>query len=58
MQLVMEAIGGGGHLTMAGAFLKDTRMEEAKRLLLKAIDTHIQTRERSLAAQFPPNEMV
>ena len=33
-------------------------MEEAKRLLLKAIDTYIQTRERSLAAQTPPNEMV
>lgn len=58
VQLVMEAIGGGGHLTMAGAFLKDTGMEEAKRLLLKAIDTYIQTRERSLAAQTPPNEMV
>ena len=30
MQLVMEAIGGGGHLTMAGALLKDTGMDQAK----------------------------
>ena len=58
VQLVMEAIGGGGHLTMAGAYLRDTGMEEARRLLVSAIDAHIQTREQSLAAQLHQNESV
>ena len=58
VQLVMEALGGGGHLTMAGAYLRDTGMEEARRLLVSAIDAHIQTREQSLAAQLHQNESV
>lgn len=58
VQLVMEAIGGGGHLTMAGAYLKDMGMDEAKRMLVKAIDAHIESRERSLAAQLNQNESV
>ena len=51
VQLVMEAIGGGGHLTMAGAQLKDITMEEAKKRLLKAVDDHLAEREQSLGAQ-------
>lgn len=58
VQLVMEAIGGGGHLTMAGAYLKDMGMDEARRMLVRAIDAHIETRERSLAAQLNQNESV
>ena len=58
VQLVMEAIGGGGHLTMAGAYLKDMGMDEARGMLVRAIDAHIETRERSLAAQLNQNESV
>ena len=34
----MEALGGGGHLTMAGAQLEETTMDEAYRRLTEAID--------------------
>lgn len=51
VQLVMEAIGGGGHLTMAGAQLRGVTMEEAKQQLMRAIDAQLEERERSLAAQ-------
>lgn len=51
VQLVMEAIGGGGHLTMAGAQLRGVSMEEAKQQLMQAIDAQLEERERSLAAQ-------
>ncbi len=51
VQLVMEAIGGGGHLTMAGAQLKGVSMEQAKEQLKAAIDHHQEERERSLAAR-------
>lgn len=37
VQVIMEKLGGGGHLTMAGAQLKNTTLEEAKRRLLDAI---------------------
>lgn len=56
VQLVMEAIGGGGHLTMAGALLKDMSMEKARDLLMKAIDRHLEERERSLSAQLQLND--
>ncbi len=58
VQLVMEAIGGGGHLTMAGAQLKNTDMAAAKRALMDAIDRHLEDRERSLAAQIQQNEKI
>ena len=58
VQLVMEAIGGGGHLTMAGALLKDTGMDQAKRRLVQAIDAHLEERERSLAAQLQQKEKI
>lgn len=56
VQLVMEAIGGGGHLTMAGAYLEHTDMDTAKRRLLQAIDAHLEDREHSLAAQLQKTE--
>ena len=58
VQLVMEAIGGGGHLTMAGALLKDTGMDQAKRRRVQAIDAHLEERERSLAAQLQQKEKI
>ena len=40
VQLIMETIGGGGHMTVAGAQFKDKTVSEAKEALLKAIDYH------------------
>lgn len=39
-QVIMEALGGGGHQTMAAAQLEDTGVEKAKQLLLEAIDNY------------------
>lgn len=44
VQLVMEKIGGGGHLTMAGAQLKGVTIEQAKEQLLKAISVYFEER--------------
>lgn len=38
VQLIMEALGGGGHRTMAGCQLKEKDFNSAKQLLLNAID--------------------
>ncbi len=46
VQLIMEAMGGGGHQTMAGAYLKEIDMEAATELLRKAIDAYSTERER------------
>ncbi len=40
VQLVMEALGGGGHQSMAGAQLADFTMEQAAERLKEAIDTY------------------
>ena len=40
VQIIMESIGGGGHLTMAATQLK-TNMESAKQQLKNAIDEYI-----------------
>lgn len=39
VQLIMEELGGGGHLSMAGAQLKDVTLEQAQARLEEAIDT-------------------
>lgn len=38
VQLIMERIGGGGHLNVAGAQLTDCNVEEAKRIIQRTID--------------------
>lgn len=40
VQLVMESMGGGGHLTMAGTQLKDTTAGQAKAQLCAALDEY------------------
>ena len=40
VQLIMEALGGGGHQTMAGAQLKDVTVNEALDTLEKSIDDY------------------
>ena len=42
VQLVMERLGGGGHMTIAGAQLREVNPDEAKMILQKTIDTMIQ----------------
>ncbi len=42
VQLVMEAMGGGGHLTMAGARLANTTLEQAYNSLIEVIDRYKQ----------------
>ena len=40
VQLIMEALGGGGHQTMAGVQLKNCTVEQAKQALCQAIDSY------------------
>ena len=40
VQIIMEALGGGGHQTMAGAQIPDITAQEAKEKLLAAIDDY------------------
>lgn len=47
VQLVMERLGGGGHLTMAGAQLQNVSMEEAKNRLYEALDWYEQNQRNS-----------
>ncbi|MBR2338541.1 MAG: DHH family phosphoesterase [Clostridia bacterium] len=51
VQLVMEALGGGGHQTMAGAFLKMDNFAAAENALKSAIDAHRAELLRSRSAQ-------
>ena len=47
VQLIAEYLGGGGHLTMAGAQLKDTTMQDAVEQLKRAIDRYIDANLRA-----------
>ncbi len=38
VQVILEKLGGGGHITIAGAQLEDTSIEQADRLLKEAIE--------------------
>ena len=64
VQIIMEKLGGGGHLTMAGAQTKGINLEEGKERLLRAIDEYYDTLEdkdepKALAASEPgPVQMV
>lgn len=41
VQVMMERLGGGGHINMAGAQLKDVSIEEAKSVIRETIDNMI-----------------
>lgn len=45
VQRIMEKLGGGGHLTMAGTQLKNCTYAEAKEKLLHAIDEYLKENE-------------
>ncbi len=42
VQMILEKLGGGGHLTVAGTQLKDVSMEEAIQMLEEAIDEYFE----------------
>ena len=44
VQIIMEALGGGGPLTMSGAQIKNTSVEKARQMLLEAIDQYFETK--------------
>ena len=41
VQVIMEALGGGGHQTMAATQIKDTTLESVRERLVEAIDEAI-----------------
>lgn len=45
VQVIMEKLGGGGHLSVAGAQIKNTTMEEAISLIKSTLDTMIEEGE-------------
>lgn len=47
VQVMMEKLGGGGHMSVAGAQLKDTSLEEAMNMVKKVIDEMIEKGEIS-----------
>ena len=46
VQIIMEKLGGGGHLTMAGAQMTGIGAEKAKELLVGAIDAYFEENSR------------
>ncbi|HIV87347.1 MAG TPA: DHH family phosphoesterase [Candidatus Pygmaiobacter gallistercoris] len=47
VQVIMEKLGGGGHLTMAGAQMKDVSLEKTKVYLMAAIDEYRKNQEEN-----------
>ncbi|MEW9121394.1 MAG: DHH family phosphoesterase [Thermotaleaceae bacterium] len=45
VQMILERLGGGGHMTVAGTQVKDQTMEETKTMLLKAIEEYFEEGE-------------
>lgn len=41
VQLILEAFGGGGHFTMAGAQISGANLNDARRLLIKELDAKL-----------------
>ena len=47
VQVMMEYLGGGGHMTMAGAQLHDVTLEEAKAKICECIDNYRSKQEKN-----------
>ena len=45
VQVILEEIGGGGHMNMAGAQLMNTTIEKAKNILKESIEKHLKVGE-------------
>lgn len=46
VQVILETLGGGGHMTIAGASLKNISIDEAKEKLQNAIDKYLREGEK------------
>lgn len=46
VQLILEKLGGGGHLTFAGAQIPGVELEEAKEMLIEAINSYYNKDEK------------
>ena len=42
MQVILEKLGGGGHLTLAGAQIQGNSIEEVEQDLMKKIDEYFE----------------
>ena len=45
VQMILEKLGGGGHITLAGAQLENQTIEEAKQLLIEKIEEYFSEKE-------------
>lgn len=45
VQIILEKLGGGGHITLAGAQLENVTIEEAKQELIQKIDEYFSEKE-------------
>lgn len=45
VQVILEELGGGGHMNMAGAQLSNVSIDEAKKILKKSIEKHLKVGE-------------
>ena len=45
VQLIMEKLGGGGHLDTAGAQLENVSMSEAKEIVKNTVNTMLEEKE-------------
>lgn len=45
VQIILEKLGGGGHITLAGAQLENKTIEEAKQELIEKIDEYFEEKE-------------
>ena len=45
VQVILEKLGGGGHITLAGAQLENKTIEEAKRELMEKIEEYFTEKE-------------
>ena len=45
VQVILEKLGGGGHITLAGAQLEGKTIDEAKQELIKKIDEYFSEKE-------------
>ena len=51
VQLILEKIGGGGHFDVAGAAVNDKTVEDAKAMLMSAIDEYLDGDAQGTAAE-------
>ena len=45
VQMILEKLGGGGHITLAGAQLENTTIEDAKKELISKIEEYFSEKE-------------